>query len=190
MKVCKRVMLLILTWVLLIGTANNVNAAERIPESNNYVPSEKSDISVVDMMDTEVQKGEKYVIGDYTIEYQEEIVCANPYTRATTKNYVSTSHYKITRNGSEQEWYKVVQTTNYTYDGITAKINTNSCNLSVTSYYEECSYSVNINSVDNSNSAAPTYTIGLTMKLPSQSITIIDVVTVKADGTYSKTHYA
>ena len=116
MKVCKRVMLLILTWVLLIGTANNVNAAERIQESNNYVPSEKSDISVVDMMDTEVQKGEKYVIGDYIIEYQEEIVCANPYTRATTKNYVSTSHYKITRNGSEQEWYKVVQTTNYTYE--------------------------------------------------------------------------
>lgn len=121
-----------------MGISINANAAERSPESNIYVPNEEVNTDMSNIMGTELQNGEKIVIGDYTVEYQEDIVCLNPYSRATTKDYVSTSHYKITNNGTEQEWYKVVQTTNYTYDGKTAKINTSSCNLNVTKYYDEC----------------------------------------------------
>lgn len=189
MKALKKVTSLVLTGVLLMGISINVNAAEKLPENSIYVPNEEINTDVSNIMGTELQNGEKTIIGDYIVEYQEEIVCLNPYSRATTKDYVSTSHYKITNNGNEQEWYKVVQTTNYTYDGKTAKINTSSCNLNVTSYYSECDYTVNINTVDNSSSTAPTYTIGLRMKLPSQYITIKDVVTVYADGTHNKAHY-
>lgn len=189
MKVLKKVMTVILVGVLLIGTTLSVSAEEITSVSSNYLPNEKNDSEMIDIMGRELQNGEKVVIGDYTVEYQEEIICLNPHSRETTKNYISTSHYSITNNGNSQEWYKVVQTTNYTYDGRTARINTNSCNLNVTKYYEECSYTINTNTVDNSSSTDPTYTIGLTMKLPSQSLTIVDVVTVHADGTCNKTHY-
>lgn len=189
MKVFKSVMTVVLTGILLMGTAFSVNAEEKFSVSSNYVPNEITDSEVIDIMGIELQSGDKVVIGDYTIEYQEEIICLNPNTRETTKNFISTSHYYVTNNENRVEWYKVEQTTNYTYDGRTARINTNSCNLNVTKYYQDCSYTVDINTVDNSSSTDPTYTIGLTMKLPSQYITIVDVVTVHADGTHNKTHY-
>lgn len=122
------------------------------------------------------------------MEYQEDTVCLNPYSRATTRDYVSTSHYKITNNGNEQEWYKVVQTTNYTYDGTMARINASNCHLGVDVYYSGCQHTVNINTVDNSSATNPTYTIGLTMRFPSQYLTIKDIVTVHADGTTNKVH--
>lgn len=189
MKVLKKVMSLVLTGVLLVGVSTNVNAAEKIYESIDYVPNEVTNADVSNIIGTELQNGEKTIIGDYTVEYQENTICLNPNSRATTKDYTHTSHYKITNNGNEQEWYRVIQTTNYTYDGKTAKINTSSCNLNVTKYYTEGDYSVNINTIDNSSNTNPTYTIGLTMKFPSQSLTIKDVVTIHADGTHNRTHY-
>lgn len=189
MKVIKKIVAFALVGLMFVGYSIDVRA-EEILTNSSYVPNENTVESMLNVIGTELQNGDEVVIGDYTIEYQEEIVCLNPYSRATTKDYVSTSHYKISNNGNEQEWYKVVQTTNYTYDGKTAKINTADCLLSVTTYYSDCSYTVDINTVDNSSSTDPTYTIGLTMKLPSQYITIKDVVTVHADGTHNKAHYS
>lgn len=189
MKVLKKAMSLVLTGVLLVGISTNVNAAEKIYESIDYVPNEGTNIDVSDIIGSELQNGEKTIIGEYTVEYQGNIVCLNPNSRATTKEYSYTSHYKISNNGNEQEWYRIIQTTNYTYDGKTVQINTSSCNLNVTKYYDDATYTVNQNLVNNSSNTAPTYTIGLTMKFPSQSLTITDVVTAYADGTTIRTHY-
>ncbi|MDE6312168.1 MAG: hypothetical protein K2M46_00835 [Lachnospiraceae bacterium] len=189
MKVLKKVMSFVLAAMVVMVTAVNADAAEDFSVSSNYTPWEESGFDVLADVGTELQNGEKKVIGNYTIEYQEKVVCLTSYTNSSTKNYVSTSHYNITNNGNEQEWYKIEQTTNYTYNGRTVKINAASCNLNVTTYYPECSYTINKNTIDNSSNTAPTYTIGVTMKLSSKSITITDVVTAYADGTHSKTHY-
>lgn len=191
MKTFKKVVSLVLAGVLLMGTSINTNAAERHPVISNYVPDEESNADIlIDLAEMELQNGEKIVIGEYTIEFQEETICLNPYSRATTKDFVNTSIYKISHDGIEQDWYKVVQTTNYTYDGKTAKINTDSCLLTVTTYYPECNYTIDTNTVDNSSSTAPTYTIGLTMDLMTYSISIVDVVTINADGTHNLAHYS
>lgn len=189
MKIIRKILSVVLVGVLSIGVSISVYAAESDVDSCDYVPNEGVISDISDVFEMEMQDGEVTIIGNYVVEYQEETICLNPYSRATTRDYVSTSHYKITNNGNEQEWYKVVQTTNYTYDGVTARINSSNCNLNVTTYYSDCQYTVNINTVDNSSSTDPTYTIGLTMRLPSQYITIRDVVTVHANGTHNKAHY-
>lgn len=190
MKLFRKTILFIFIGILLSSIATNVNAAEKQLSTNSYVPNEGHAADVPSLTGIELSNGEQIVIGNYTIEYTEEIIRTPSYGRATTTSWAKTSHYKITNNGNEQEWYKIVQTTNYTYDGKTAKINTSKCSLDVTKYYTEGDYTVNINTVDNSSNTDPTYTIGLTMKFPSQSLTIIDVVTVHADGTHNFTHYS
>lgn len=182
-------MTLVLVGALLLIDSINIYAAENVVESRDYTPIEGTSIDPSIMMGTELQNGEKIIVGDYTIEYSENTVCLNPHSRATTKDYNHTSHYKITNNGSEQEWYKIVQTTNYTYDGKTARINTDRCNLNVTKYYAEGRYTVDDQTVDNSSSTDPTHTVKLTMQFPSRSLTIKDVVTVHADGTHNYSHY-
>lgn len=189
MKMAKKIISLVVAGIMLMGIDVNVYAAEQLLISNTYVPSENNDTDILGMLGTELQSGEKIVIGDYSIEYQEETVYLNSNARATTTECVKTTSYMIYNNGNVEEWYRVIQTTNYTYDGKTAKINTSSCSLIVNTYNKECSHKVNINTVNNSSSIAPTYTIGLTMKLSAQSINIEDVVTVFANGAYCTTHY-
>ena len=90
-----------------------------------------------------------------------------------------------------EEWYKITQTTNYTFDGNSVKINIGEglSTVKVDEYKSECSYRLLNNSINNSDSKAATYTITVSMNLPDGWLRITDVVTAYPDGNAALTSH-
>lgn len=159
-----------------------------VDAADNYIPNENSIEISVNHPGTELQDGDIIKFDNYIIEYKQEVICDNPNSRSTTTTWSSISSYGVYNSTDSDEWYKVTQITNYTYDGTSVQINTENCLLNVKTYKSDCDYTVNINTVNNSSTTAPTYTIGLSIKLPLSWLTFIDTATVYVDGTTNLSH--
>lgn len=87
--------------------------------------------------------------------------------------------------------YKITQTSNYTFDGNSVKINIREglSTVKADEYKSECSYRPLKNSTNNSDSKAATYTITVSMNLPYGWLRITDVVTAYPDGNAALTSH-
>lgn len=171
MKLIKKIVSFVLAGAVLLCCGFDARAAE-VTSSMDFVPAEFAEGSM-----------EKTEFGDYSISIENK--CQVVYADATTLTWNSITEYGV--YSTEEVWYKITQKTNYTYDGSTVHINTENCKLNVTCYKDECDYTVNINTVNNTSTTAPTYTIGVSMKMHNW-LTIVDVATVYADGTTNLQH--
>lgn len=191
MRKSKKLLSLIIGLVMVAGMSLNAFAAENtdsVVVSNTFQAQEGTILGMQELLSLEMDDGQSIVMGDITITYHEEITPDNMFMRATTNTYTKTSNFDISFTNGTQRWYTLTQVTNYTYDQTTVKINTSNCKFTVTTYYSDCVYSINTNTVDNSNSKAATYTVGYTLKLGSQTKSFTDVVTAYANGTTGFSH--
>ena len=187
MKIVDCMIAFILMGVLFGTGTLNVQAANE-PRGSIYTATEEDLPEVTDFSGLELKDGDKIKMGDYVIEVSEKIVCTESLSRSETKSWQSITTYGVYQGSVA--WYKITQTTNYTYDGTTAHINTGAgkSTVLVEKLQSDCAYSINKNSVNNTNSKAPTYTIEVSMKFPNRWLTITDVATVYPDGNTSLKH--
>ena len=171
MNFVKKIVSFVLVGAVLLCCGFDVRAAEVI-SSMNYVPGEFVEESM-----------EILEFDDYSIIIENK--CQMVYADATTKIWNSITDYGV--YSTEEIWYTITQTINYTYDGTTVHINTENCNLNVKCHKTECEYTVDTNTVNNTSTTSPTYTISLSLKMLSW-MKVIDVATVYADGSTNLTH--
>lgn len=193
MKAMKQVIALFLVGVMVLGTGINANAEEAPLRSTTYTAvAEEDSVNIEDLIDEELHDGDVIHYGEYTIKVSKEIVCVDtPASRAAseTKVYRSITTYGV--YSPREEWYKITQITNYTFDGNSVKINVGEGKTGVTveQFKPECSYRLLNKSVDNSNSKAATFTITVSMNLPAGWLRITDVVTAYPDGSAAVTSH-
>lgn len=183
----KKILSLLLIGIMLVESKFSVNAAN-ISNDNNYIPYESVCEIISEQTGIELNDGDKIVFDNYTIEVEKQIIYENSNSKSTTTTWSSISSYGVYNNVDSDEWYRITQVTNYTYDGTSVHINTENCKLNVTTYKSNCDYTININTVNNSSTTAPTYTIGLSLYLPLGWLTFVDVATVYTDGTTNLSH--
>lgn len=177
---------IIMAVVLFLGNGMTAQAAESTGGMNQYIPIEEKGEMNLRLSGTTLNDGDKIVVGDYTIEYNEEITYEEKNTRSTTNTWTRTATYGVF--ATNEEWYKITQKTNYTFDGTTVKINTESCMLTVNQLKSECDHTVLTNTVYSGSTTAPYYKIEVSMSMPSGWLTICDIATVYANGTTSLQH--
>lgn len=139
----------------------------------------------IDLSELDLQNGESVEIGDFCVSFL-EVDIYNPLN--TTHTYTKASTYAITNNKTHQDWYKVVQKTNYSYNKTNyVWINKANSKLSVTKLVNDASYSITENNITNSGTYA-NYKIGVKMKLGSKTLNISDTVHVYPNGQSSFEH--
>lgn len=193
MKAIKQVIALFLVGIMVIVSGINANAEEAPLRSTTHTAvAEEDSVNIEDLIGEELKDGDVLQYGEYTIKVSKKIVCNDALTsraNSQTKVYQSITTYGV--YSPREEWYKITQTTNYTYDGNSVKINIGEglTTVKVEEYKSECSYRVLQRSVNNSNSKAATFTITVSMNLPNGWLRITDVVTAYPDGTAGVTSH-
>lgn len=125
MKAMKQVIALFLVGIMVIGSGINANAEEAPLRSNTYTAvAEEDSVNIEDLIDEKLKDGDVLQYGKYTIKVSKKIVCNDTLASragSQTKVYQSITTYGV--YSPREEWYKITQTTNYTFDGNSVIIN-------------------------------------------------------------------